>query len=356
MGMTRTRIGLDIGASGVRAAEVSMRSIPPALVRVAQAPMPEDAFSGGEVKDPEAVAEAIRELWHRGKFKSREVVLGVANQRVVVREVSVPWLAEKELKESLPYQVQEFVPIPLEDAVLDFHILEEFEHEGHRMLRLLLVVAQRQMIDQVVQAAQAAKLTPIGMDLTPFAIVRSVGSIEDRDMDTVAGDEAIVDIGSEVTSICVHAWGVPRFVRILPSGGRDVTAAVARAMGVDENEAERLKRGPDSWTAAEQEQASGAVQVATSRATTFADEIRSSLDFYLTQMPGARVSRILLTGGGSKLPGLIDLLSERLPAEVKQGHPFHRVQVSLDLSPETAAEAEPLLAVAVGLALPGVRG
>ena len=98
--MTRTRIGLDIGASGVRAAEVSMRSIPPALVRVAQAPMPEDAFSGGEVKDPEAVAEAIRELWHRGKFKSREVVLGVANQRVVVREVSVPWLAEKELKRS----------------------------------------------------------------------------------------------------------------------------------------------------------------------------------------------------------------------------------------------------------------
>src|SRR5439155_5493286 len=146
MAMARTRIGLDIGATGVRAAELSMRSIPPSLVRVAQAPMPEGAFSAGEVKDPAAVADALRELWHRGKFRSRDVILGIANQRVVVREVSVPWLAEKELRESLPYQVQESVPIPLEDAVLDFHILEEFEREGNRMLRLLLVVAQKQMI------------------------------------------------------------------------------------------------------------------------------------------------------------------------------------------------------------------
>src|SRR5438093_11017115 len=98
---------------------------------------------------------------------------------------------------------------------------------------------------------------------------------------TEGGDEAIVDIGSEVTSICVHAWGVPRFVRILPSGGKDITAAVARAMGVDEGEAERLKRGSDSWTEQERETSGGAVQVAINRAGTFADEIRSSLDFYL---------------------------------------------------------------------------
>ena len=154
----------------------------------------------------------------------------------------------------------------------------------------------------------------------------------------------------------MHAWGVPRFVRILPSGGKDITAAVARAMGVDEGEAERLKRGSDSWTEQERETSGGAVQVAINRAGTFADEIRSSLDFYLTQMPGARVARILLTGGGSKLPGLLDMLSERLSADVEQGRPFHRVQEALDLSPETAREAEPLLAVAVGLALPGVRG
>jgi type IV pilus assembly protein PilM len=171
----------------------------------------------------------------------------------------------------------------------------------------------------------------------------------------VSGDEALVDIGAEVTSICVHAWGVPRFVRILPSGGRDITTAVGSAMGISEEDAERLKLGEGGDVVGTEDQGA-ALQVAVNRASAFADEIRSSLEFYLTQMPGARISRVLLTGGGSKLDGLLDMLAERLPAEVAPGHPFHRVTPALDLSDQMMAEAEPLLAVAVGLALPGVRG
>jgi type IV pilus assembly protein PilM len=355
--MPQVRIGVDIGSTGVRAAELAMRSMPPSLVRVAQVPVPEGAVSSGEVHDPAPVAEALRELWRRGRFRSKEVILGVANQRVVVREVSLPWLTDKELRASLPFQVQEFVPIPVEEAVLDFHVLEEYEKEGRRMVRLLLVAAQKTMIQSIVRAATMAKLTPVGLDLVPFAIVRSVGSIEsagvESDQGSGGGDEAIVDIGADVTSICVHAWGVPRFVRILPSGGRDITAAVARSLGVSEEEAEVLKRGGGD---ADPARAEAAMKAAVSRAASFADDIRSSLDFYQSQMPGARVRRILLTGGGSKLAGLQRLLSDRLPAEVAVGHPFHRVSPAIDLSDDAMAEAEPLLAVAVGLALPGVRG
>ena len=353
--MPQVRTGVDIGSTGVRAAELSMRSLPPQLMRVAQVPLPDGAVTSGEIRDSAAVSDGLRELWRRGKFRSREVVLGVANQRVVVREVALPWLSDRELRESLPFQVQEFVPIPVEEAVLDYHVLEEFEREGRRMVRILLVAAQKTMIQQIVQAAEAAKLRPVGLDLVPFAIVRSVGSIEAMEGETLAGDEAIVDIGADVTSICVHAWGVPRFVRMLPSGGRDVTNAVARSLGVSDEEAESLKRN-DGASAIEPEKGEQAVKAAVARAASFADDIRSSLDFYQSQMPGARVSRVLLTGGGSKLSGLKRLLEDRLPAQVLVGHPFHRVNPALDLSDDAMAEAEPLLAVAVGLALPGVRG
>jgi type IV pilus assembly protein PilM len=353
--MARVRIGLDIGATGVRAAELSMKTVPPTLVRVAQVPLSPGAVSAGEVREPAAVSDALRELWKRGKFRSKDVILGVANQRVVVREVSVPWLLYKELRESLPFQVQEFVPIPLEDAVLDFHVLEEFEREGRRMVRLLLVAAQKFMIEQMVQAAQAARLNPIGLDLVPFAIVRSVGSIDGLGLDgSQGGDEALVDVGADVTSICVHAWGVPRFVRILPSGGREITHAVAQAVNVPDEEAERLKRANGSEP--DRSKADQAKRAVATQASAFAEEIRSSLEFYLTQMPGAKIGRVLVTGGGSKLQGLGRLLNEHLPAEVAQGHPFHRVNGALDLPPDAMAEAEPLLAVAVGLALPGVRG
>jgi type IV pilus assembly protein PilM len=354
--MAQVRIGVDIGSTGVRAAELSMRTIPPTLVRVAQVPVAEGAVSAGEIRDPGAVSDALKELWHRGKFRSKEIILGVANQRVVVREVTLPWLTDKELRESLPFQVQEFVPIPVEEAVLDYHILEEFEREGRRMVRILLVAAQKTMIQQIVQAADAAKLRPVGLDLVPFAIVRSVGSIDGSGLDQAGGvgDEAIVDIGADVTSICVHAWGVPRFVRILPAGGREITGAVARSLAISDEEAEGLKR--NGHADAEPERQEQAMKAALSRAASFADDIRSSLDFYQTQMPGARVGRVLLTGGGSKLGGLVRLLDDRIPAEVAEGHPFHRVSPALELSPEAMGEAEPLLAVAVGLALPGVRG
>jgi type IV pilus assembly protein PilM len=353
--MARVRIGVDLGSTAVRAAEISMRRSPPALIRVGQVPLPEGAVANGEVRDQSAVAEALGELWRRGKFRSKEVILGLANQRVVVREVSLPWLAEKELRGSLPFQVQEYVPIPLDDAMLDYCVLGEFEREGRRMLRLLVVAAQKVMIQQIVQTVEAAHLRPVGMDLIPFAIVRSVGSVDGLGLEgTEGGDEALVDVGADVTSICVHALGIPRFVRILPSGGREVTGAVSAALGVDEATAEDLKRGTEPPEDAGRRE--DATTAALAKAASFADEIRSSLDFYASQSPGAKIGRVLLSGGGSKLQGLISLLGQRVTAEVAAGHAFRRVTPALDLSPEAMTEAEPLLAVAIGLAIPGARG
>src|SRR2546430_6153142 len=101
--MGRTRIGLDVGSTAVRAAEVASNGRP-SLVRAAQVALPSGAVESGEIRDPGAVVDALRELWKRGGFKSKQVYMGVGNQRLVVREVILPWLPEKELRESLPYQ------------------------------------------------------------------------------------------------------------------------------------------------------------------------------------------------------------------------------------------------------------
>ena len=95
--------------------------------------------------------------------------MGVGNQRVVVREIALPAMPEKELRQSLGFQVQEFIPMPVEEAVLDYHLIEELEIEGRPMLRLLLVAAQKAMVDTLVAAATGAKVEPMGLDLVPFA-------------------------------------------------------------------------------------------------------------------------------------------------------------------------------------------
>lgn len=348
--MAKLRIGLDIGSTAVRAAELSLGSDLPALTRAAQVPLPPGAVQDGEVRELDTVASALRDLWKRGGFRSRQVTMGVGNQRVVVREVTVPSLPPKELEESLPFQVEELIPMPIEETVLDHDVLEELEQDGRPMMRLLVVAAQRQMIDEMVAAAVKARLEPVGVDLVPFALVRSVGSTDGLGLEeTDAGGEALVDVGADVTNICVHEQGVSRFVRILPSGGNDVSAGMAAQLGVTLEQAESLKRGEPAQGAPAPAEARA---VAEARSAALVDEIRSSLDFYQAQSPGARVGRVLVTGGGSKLPGLFEAIGQRVRVPVEPGRTFSKVRPQLKMDQQTMAEAEPLLAVAVGLALP----
>jgi type IV pilus assembly protein PilM len=348
--VAKARVGLDVGSTAVRAAELSMGSEPPALVRAAQVPLPAGVVVDGEIQDVDTVGGAIRDLWRRGGFRSKQVTMGVGNQRVVVREITVPALPPKELEESLPFQVEELIPMPMEETVLDHDVLEELEQDGRAMLRLLVVAAQRQMVDSLVAAAVKGRVEPVGVDLVPFALVRSVGNTDGLGLEEGdAGGEALVDVGADVTNICVHERGVSRFVRILPSGGNDVTAGMASQLGITVERAEALKRGE---TLEGGPSPAEARPVAESRAAALVDEIRSSLDFYQAQSPGARVSRVLVTGGGSKLPGLFDAIAQRVRVPVEPGRVFSKVAPQLKMDEQTLAEAEPLLAVAVGLALP----
>ena len=357
--MPKTRIGLDVGSTAVRAAELTEGS-PPTVVRAAQVPLPAGAVENGEVRDAEAVSEALRVLWTKGGFRSRKAWLGVGNQRVVVREIALPTMPEKELRQSLGFQVQEFIPMPVDEAVLDYHLIEEIEVEGRQMLRLLLVAAQKAMVDTLVSAVTNAKLEPMGLDLVPFAMVRAVGATGAGMELERTGDEAVVDVGAHVTNIVVHAAGETRFVRILPSGGRDITVAIARGMSVEDDVAERLKRGelPRDTEATPEEvrefakRHAQALGIAMQRATQFVDEIRSSLEFYTAQTQGARIDRLLVSGGGSKLEGFMEIVRQRIPVTVEPGRVFSKVGSQLSLSEDAQAEAEPVLATAVGLAIP----
>jgi type IV pilus assembly protein PilM len=432
--MAKTRIGIDVGSTAVRVAEVAAGDVP-VLVRAAQVPLAPGVVEAGEVRQPEALAEALRELLSKSGVKTKQVFLGVGNQRVIVREVALPWLPEKELRDTLAFQVQEFIPMSADEAVLDFDPLGELDQGGRRMQRILLVAAHKGMINALVDAALGAKLDPVGIDLTPFAVIRAVGTgDEGLDLDS-SGEEAIIDIGAQVTSITVHERGVTRFVRMLPSGGRDITLALASGLGVDEEAAERLKRGERAEPALEAVESPDAVDagadtaqaeappagppdveatgptassgdipaapepndhfgahamgdglqfpepveapsaeppgpaaassggpdpadvrnLALARAGSFVDEVRSSLEFYAAQMPNARIGRVLVVGGGSRLDGLLELLQERLPVPVDRGRLFERAKSELDLSVEAAAEAEAVLSVAVGLAIPSRR-
>jgi type IV pilus assembly protein PilM len=342
-------VGLDIGTSGVRAAELSLGRGPATLERFGQVALPLGAVHDGEVVDPAAVGAALKQLWAQAKFSTKKVVMGVANHKVVVRQVDVPWLPEEELRKSLAFQVADFLPMAADEAILDFHPLEEFTNDsGARMLRILLVAAGRDMVGNALAAVKAAGLDVQMVDLTSFAVLRSVvgeGAVASP------ASEALVDIGASVTNIVVHQGGVPRFVRILMLGGADITSAVAERLGVPQDQAEGVKQqtGLAQVPSTEAHPAQRAIEASGSA---FVDEVRGSLDYFMAQPGAARIDRIVLSGGGSLLAGLAERLQAATRLPVQTARPMSQLKIGkTGLTPEQLAYVEPMVTVPVGLAM-----
>jgi type IV pilus assembly protein PilM len=322
------------------------------LERFGPVALPPGAVRDGEVVDPDAVAQAIRQLWAQAKFSTKKVVVGVANQKVVVRQVDLPWMPVSELRKSLAFHVADHVPMPLEQAILDFHPIEELTNEsGGRVLRVLLVAAHRDMVGAAVSAVQKAGLTPAMVDLTSFAVLRALAQAADVGLAGPA--EALVDVGASVTNIVVHQNGVPRFVRVLLMGGGDITEAVAERMGVPLDQAEAVKQqvGMPAYAGAllDEHPASRALE---SAGAAFVEEVRGSLDYYLASPQAAPVRRVVITGGGSQLRGMAERLAAATRLPVELGSPMSALKIGkTGLSAEQLSFVQPLVSVPVGLAM-----
>ncbi len=344
----KTSVGVDIGTHAIYVAEVTQTRRGPKLTNFGGTTLAQGAVSEGVVEDVDAVADAAQQLIKQAGIKEKRVNVGISNQHVVVRQVELPQMSDEELNSALRYQVQEYIPIPVEEAELDYYRLEDITGEdGTAMVRVLLVAAERETVSRHLSVVEGAGLRPVGMDLNAFAVLRATVP----DPETVTSPEMIVDIGSGITNIVIHEHGLPRFVRILVLGGGDMTETLMEELEVSFDEAEELKR-----RASAAGDADDASRVISRHLDDFTDEVRGSLDYHLAQTGGAAIERIVISGGGSKLAGLREELEDVLRIPVDHARPFQDLEIGDTVySEEDLAEIELLLTTAIGLALGGLE-
>jgi type IV pilus assembly protein PilM len=345
--MARSTVGIDIGSRSITAAELRLGRRDQLMVtNFGGVELPDGAVHEGEIADIDTVGAAIRSLLSNTGIRNKRVWLGVSNQKVVVRQIDLPWVDESELHSALRFQVQDHIPIAVEDAELDVHVIEEVTtDDGERRRRVLLVAAQREMIATHLAAARQAGLKPQGIDLNPFAVLRAVGTTSVVD----PGDEVLLDVGARITNIVVHRQGTPSFVRILIMGGDDITDALAEELEVDRATADAHKR-----QAVVGDPSDEVGRIVTERADRFIAEVRNSLDYFVAQHAGTQVSAIVLTGGGAALAGLDQRIATNLRLPVSVGNPFTRFKARrTSYAAEDLARVGPTLATAIGLAMGG---
>jgi type IV pilus assembly protein PilM len=305
-------IGVDVGSTSIRAVEATRSKDRTIISNFGQALLPDGAVVGGVVKDDRAVTAALRQLWTAHNFKSRSIILGVTHQQVVVREVEVSNLPAKELKQSLPFQVRDVLPLAPDQALLDFYPLERPGRSD--TVRGLLIAAPKEAVINTVHAVERAGLRVDQVDLACFAALRAAGRMA---YDT----EAIIDIGANGTNIVIHTDGVPQIVRTIPRGGGEITRLISTRLGMPPAEAELqkcrvgLNRGEGAESAA----------VVYEAIRPLVGEIRSSLNYYSASKPGEPVRRLALVGGAALLPGLVEELEDELGVETFLSDPLQRV-------------------------------
>jgi type IV pilus assembly protein PilM len=370
--MARRLIGLDIGTNAVTVAEVKAGD-PPRLVMFGQVALARETMREGEVADDAAVTEAVGRLREEVGLKKAPVRLGLASPRVVVRQIEMPQMTRDELASALQFQAAELIPIPLEDAVLDFAILGPASpgDSGEPRMHVLLAAVQEATVLRLVAAVEAGGLQVAAVDLVPLALIRPLArTVPDLALigagaggapdgaggvalaDHSSGAEGIVSFGGGVTAIAVHEVGVPRFVRVLGTGGRELTDAIANELDLPPETAEALKRqlgatGHDELVARARSSIERPLSV-------LLDEVRSSIDYYRNQADSSPLLRIVTTGGAAQLPGLSERLSALVGVPVEPARPRELVALGdIGFTEEELPRLDPYLPAAVGLALGG---
>ena len=208
-------VGLEMDTGMIRAVEVKGKNGAAKVVAAGEYPLPEKAVVEGVVQDVEAVSAALQDLWREARFKSRDVVLGVFNQSVLLRLINFPKVPKEKLAQAIRLQAGDYFPIPLSQLEFDFAVVGETEEDGESKHRILLVAAKQSDLQQSIAAVVGSKLNPQVIDASLLALLRTMPPERHR------GTAVMVDLALGVSSIVLAVDGMPRYARVLSVNLRD---------------------------------------------------------------------------------------------------------------------------------------
>jgi type IV pilus assembly protein PilM len=347
-GRHKQLVGLSIGSSELAAAVV-VNNGSPKLLKAARHTLPPDVVAGGEVRDSEALASEIAAFFSAADLPRKNVRLGIGSSRTGVRVFERPTVDDpRQLVNAIRFRAYETLPIPIEEAMLDYHLVESTTAPD----RVLLAVAYRDLVDRYAATCTLAKIELAGIDIEAFALLRAVGGEPLRAGERAEAARVAVSIGHDRTTVAVSDGHVCEFTRVLDWGGARVTGAIERALEVDADEADRVKRSLDISSNASvdpsDERATKAVEAARREVHGLARELASSLHFYQDQPDSLGFAEIAITGGGAHLQGLAEQLEELIGISVRVADPFARVGSGHGIS---SGGQDGSLAVAIGLGI-----
>ena len=335
-------VSLDIGSSTLKLLEVEGTPTDLTINCFGSAPLPASAVQNNMIVEPEGVAGVIRGLLHKMGVSAHEAITAVPGPAVIIKKLQLPTQAPNELENAVLFEAGNFIPESLENVNLDYMVTDVLEKE--RQFEVLLVAVKRDIINSYTNTLQIAGLEPVVVDVDYFALENMYDLNYPPSENQIV---ALVNIGARYSCMNILRGGRSTFTGDVPVGGKEFNDALVRNLGVSPAEAETIKLGSNPAHPADQ------IEPVIQPVKEFlAEEIHRALSFFWTAATDEQISSILLTGGTCRVPGLVNLLAERLEVPVHIANPLANVHLARGVDRAALERDSASFAIAVGL---GVR-
>jgi type IV pilus assembly protein PilM len=341
---TRQSVGLDIGSSTLKAAELRpSRGGGYELVSLGFEELSPDCIVDGVIISKLPVSDAISRIFSEQNIKNGRIATSISGHSVIVKKISLPVQSDEDLTESIRWEAEQYIPFDITDVNLDYQVLGENVGTGN--LEILLVAVKKDKITDYTSVIKMAGKTPVLMDVDAFALQNAYEiNYEPTSKNTVA----LLDIGANTMTINIVSGTDFLFTRDVGVGGQQYTEFIQKEFNLSHSQAQALKHGET----VENIDAAEARHVIDSVTEILCLEIQKTYDFFKSTTTVDHIDRMIVSGGAAHTPGLIETLSRKFEIPAEEFDCFKKVMFDPKrFSSSMVAEHAPDLAIAIGLAL-----
>jgi type IV pilus assembly protein PilM len=337
-------VGLDLGSHNFRAVELERRKNSFVLNKFGQYDNPKLNLQSEEKSDLDTYSTALKDFFDEIGFSTPEVVVSLNEVNVYMRTITIPEMSDSDLKNSINFEAEQYIPLPISEVNLSYQKLEsDVSPEGK--MNVQIVAAKKAILDKYVEILKNSRILPRAIEPETIALGRVLGDNKENPLGTI-----ILDMGYQRTLIIIVYYGFVRFTRSIAIGGDVISRAIQQGLNLDYGQADEYKKvyGID------QNQVDGKIyEIARPIIDNVLTEVKRAGLFFTKQNPGANMKRVILTGGTALMPGMLSYMASNLDMEVELANPLKYVELSGKLEDQRAVfmEQGPIFSTPIGLAL-----
>ena len=334
-------VGLDIGSNAIKLLELKGNKKGYQLKNVGEAILPRHSIVNKVISKPDEIAETLSTLIDDLRIKTKNVAISMSGHSVIIKKVSLPSMSDSELKESIPWELEQYIPQSIQDVNYDYQVIPGETPEGN--IDVLIVAAKKDVTSSYISIVKEVGLNPVVVDVDVFAL-ENMYEINYKESE---GLLALVNIGASVTNINILKDGLSIFTRDITVGGNQFTDWIIKELDIEYEEAESMKLSQLSGESNPQLE-----RISHDFTDLVCGEIKRTLDFFSSTLWKGKIEAIMIGGGSSKVPGLKEVLSDMTESSVERMNPFRTINYDTgDFDPEYLEDLAPKMNVVMGLAL-----